>query len=64
VPYYFDIGAGQSQSTVQAAGGLGYAFKWGEISAMYRYLGYRTKEGRVLDDINFSGPLLAATWRW
>jgi len=64
VPYYFDIGAGQSQSTVQAAAGLGYAFKWGEISAMYRYLGYRTKEGKVLDDINFSGPLLAATWRW
>jgi hypothetical protein len=29
VPYYFDIGAGQSQSTVQAAAGLGYAFKWG-----------------------------------
>jgi len=64
VPYYFDIGAGQSKSTVQAAAGLGYAFKWGEISAMYRYLGYRTKDDKVLDDINFSGPLIAATWRW
>jgi hypothetical protein len=64
VPYYFDIGAGQSQSTLQAAAGLGYTFKWGEITAMYRYLDYRMKDNKVLQDINFGGPLLAATWRW
>jgi hypothetical protein len=31
---------------------------------MYRYLGYQLKDGKVLQDINFGGPLIAATWRW
>jgi len=64
VPYYFDIGTGQSQSTLQVAAGLGYTFKWGEVTAMYRYLDYRMKDGKALQDINFGGPLIAATWRW
>jgi len=64
VPYYFDIGTGQSQSTLQVAAGLGYTFKWGEVTAMYRYLDYRMKDSKALQDINFGGPLIAATWRW
>jgi hypothetical protein len=30
VPYYFDIGTGQSSLTYQIAGGIGYKYKWGD----------------------------------
>lgn len=64
VPFYLDVGTGQSNSTVQAAAGLGYAFKWGEVTAMWRYLGYHPKAGKDIQDISFSGPLIGATFRW
>ena len=31
VPYYLDIGTGESELTWQAIGGIGYAFKWGQV---------------------------------
>ena len=64
VPFYLDVGTGQSKSTVQTAAGLAYAFKWGELSAMWRYLGYHNKSDKNLEEISFSGPLVGATFRW
>ena len=64
VPFYADVGAGESKLTWQAAGGISYGFKWGEISALYRYLSYDMKSGRDLKDITFSGPMIGATVRW
>ena len=37
VPFYVDVGGGESDLTWQAMGGISYAFKWGEITAMWRY---------------------------
>ena len=31
VPFYVDVGGGESDLTWQAMGGISYAFKWGEI---------------------------------
>ena len=64
VPFYADIGTGQSDMTWQAAAGIGYAFKWGEISGLWRYLGYDFKPGESLVKVNFSGPMVGATFRW
>jgi hypothetical protein len=64
LPFYLDVGAGESQSTQQAAAGLAYQFGWGEISAMWRYLHYNLKSGAALQDVSFSGPLIGATFRW
>jgi hypothetical protein len=64
VPFYFDVGTGESSSTLQAAAGLAYGFSWGEVSAMWRYLRYNTKADQGTKDIYFSGPLIAATFRW
>jgi len=64
VPFYLDVGAGESQNTVQAAAGLAYGFGWGEVTAMWRYLRYNMKSGADLQDISFSGPLIGATFRW
>jgi len=64
VPFYFDVGAGESRYTLQAAAGLGYQFGWGEVTAMWRYLRYDMKSSSVLQDVSFSGPLIGATFRW
>jgi len=64
VPYYFDIGAGQSKLTWQALAGLGYAFDWGTVSAAWRYLDYEYKAGYPLESMKLSGPFLGVTLRW
>jgi hypothetical protein len=63
-PFYFDVGAGGSTSTFQAAAGIGYAFKWGELSGLWRYLDYNFKSNKAIQDVSFSGPMIGATFRW
>lgn len=63
-PYYLDIGAGQSDLTWQAMGGVGYAFSWGEIIGAYRHLDYSFGSGKRIDDLSFSGPALSFGFRW
>lgn len=64
LPFYLDIGTGESSMTWQAAAGVSYGFSWGELTAMWRYLGYDMKSGKKLQDINFNGPMVGATWRF
>jgi len=64
VPFYLGAGAGESQYTLQAAGGLAYQFGWAEVTAMWRYLRYNLKSSSALQDVRFSGPLIGATFRW
>jgi len=64
VPFYLDLGAGQSTMTWQAATGIGYGFKWGELSALYRWLDYDMKSGKAIQGVRMSGPQVGATFRW
>jgi hypothetical protein len=64
VPYYLDLGAGQSKFTWQAMAGVGYSFGWGDVVAAWRYIDYEMKSGKAIEDINFSGPGIAAVFRW
>lgn len=64
VPFYFDIGTGQSDSTMQLAAGLGYAFSWGELTGLWRYVSYHPKSGAAIERMNYSGPQLGAVFRW
>jgi hypothetical protein len=64
LPFYLDAGAGQSSSTVQVAAGVSYAFKWGDLDAKWRYLGYRMKAGSPVYDLNFNGPMIGAAFHW
>jgi len=64
IPLYLDVGAGQSESTVQAAAGITYAFQWGELSTLWRYVGYHAKAGKAITDMNFNGPQIGAVFRW
>jgi hypothetical protein len=64
MPYYLDIGTGDSDFTWQAVGGIGYAFKWGELAAVYRYLSYDLPSSTPIADMDFSGPEIGAVFRW
>lgn len=64
VPYYGDIGTGDSDLTWQAMAGLGYAFKWGEVIGAYRYLDYQFKSSSAVDSLNLSGPMLGVAFHW
>ena len=63
VPYYFDVGAGDSDLTWQGVAGLGYAFHWGEVAAVWRYLDYDLSD-KAIKDMSFSGPVIGVTFRW
>jgi hypothetical protein len=64
VPYYFDLGMGDSDFTWQGIAGLGYAFKWGEITAIWRYLYYDLPSDTPVRDVDFNGPGVGITFRW
>jgi hypothetical protein len=64
VPYYLDAGGGSSTLTWQGMTGIGYAFRWGDALLAYRHLYYDQKGDKLLQDINFSGPALAVSFRF
>lgn len=64
VPYYVDVGTGESKLTWQAVGGVGYSFTWGDVVATWRYLDYETKSGNAVESLTFSGPSISAVFRW
>jgi hypothetical protein len=64
VPCYVDVGTGDSDMTWQARVGLGYAFRWGDVAVVWRYLDYDLKSSRAIEDMNFNGPAIGANFRW
>ena len=58
IPYYLDIGTGDSKFTWQGNLGVGYRFNWGAMVASWRYVDYDQKSGSAVDNFNFSGPLV------
>jgi len=58
VPYYLDIGTGNSKFTWQGNLGIGYRFAWGAMVASWRYVDYNMKSDRAVDTFSFSGPLI------
>lgn len=64
VPYYLDVGAGNSSFTWQAMAGIGYSFGALSVVGSWRYLDYHMKTGRPFETLSFSGPAFAAVYRW
>ena len=60
IPAYFDIGG---EMTWQAASGVARKFKWGEVSAMYRYLNYYVGHAAPVT-LTVKGPMVGGTVRW
>lgn len=64
VPYYADIGTGESKLTWQAILGLGYSFSWGDIIAAWRYLDYEFDSGKPLQSLTFNGVAVGVSFRF
>jgi hypothetical protein len=60
IPAYFDIGG---TLTWQAAAGIAWHYRWGEVSALYRYLDYNLNL-KAATSLTIEGPMLGATFRW
>ena len=58
IPYYLDIGTGDSDFTWQASAGIGYRFSACDVVLIYRYLSWDFDNNPVLDNMDISGPLL------
>lgn len=64
VPFYADVGTGESDLTWQAAIGIGYSFKSVDLLAMWRYIDYKFDSGGPIDDMSFNGPMLGVRFHW
>jgi hypothetical protein len=65
IPYYLDVGTGESDFTWQAIGGIGFrAAKWMDLALVYRYLAWNFDPDMVIDDLDFSGPAFGAIFRF
>ena len=65
LPYYLDIGTGDSDFTWQVMAGINYrAADWADIALVYRHLEWDFKSANTIDDLSFSGPSLGAIFRF
>jgi len=58
LPYYLDIGTGDSDLTWQAIVGASYAFGWGDLVLSYRHFEYDGGPQELMENFSFSGPVL------
>lgn len=56
LPFYLDIGTGDSDLTWQAALSVGYRFSSFDVLAGYRYLSWDFDDNPALDDLTVNGP--------
>jgi len=64
VNYYLDVGSGSSARTWQGIGGVGYAFKWGDVLLDYRALHYNVGGQNLIDELTASGLSIGARFRF
>jgi hypothetical protein len=64
LPYYVDVGSGQSKLTWQINAGVGYAFDWGAVVATWRYLDYDFKSGDALQSMSMNGALIGVAFQF
>lgn len=64
VPYYADVGGGESKLTWQVQGGIGYEFDWGSVIATWRYLDYEFKSSSKIQTLGMNGPTIGVSFRF
>ena len=64
VPFYYDVGKGESELTYQAFAGVNYSFSSFDLSAGYRYLKFKFDDdddfGGALNHLIVKGPIIGA----
>lgn len=64
LPYYVDVGSGQSKLTWQVNAGVGYKFDCGAVFATWRYLDYDFKSGNALQSMTRNGGLIGVAFQF
>lgn len=64
VPYYLDIGTGDTDLTWQAMAGFTYSYGWGDLMLVYRHLDYSQGADDLFEQLYFSGPAVGARFRF
>jgi hypothetical protein len=64
VPYYIDVGTGDSDLTWLGMLGAGYSFEWGEVVGVWRYLDYEMPSKNAIQDLYFNGPAIGVTFHF
>ena len=65
VPYYADVGAGDSDLTSMLDLGVGYAFDWGDFAFDWRWVHYDEGDNSTLvQKVDLTGPSLSLTWHF
>lgn len=59
VPYYFDLGVGDSRLTWQVFTGVGYQTGWAGVQLGYRYLSFDQNNQGLVGSLSMGGPYLA-----
>ena len=59
-----DVGTGDSDLTWQAMLGAGYAFDWGDLVAVWRYLDYDMPSGDLVENLDANGPAIGVTFKF
>ena len=66
LPFYYDIGKGDSELTYQAFAGARYSFPSFDLSAGYRYMKFKFDDdddfGGVLNNLVIKGPMVGAKY--
>ena len=63
--YRFDIGAGGSDLTWNAAAQIGRRYSWGSLVLGYRYLHYDfDSDFKLMKDLDVYGPVVGAVWEF
>jgi opacity protein-like surface antigen len=64
IPYYADVGTGESDLTWQVMVGLGYSFDTIAVTGVWRYLDYDLGDNTPMQSLTFNGPALGITFRF
>jgi hypothetical protein len=64
VQYYADVGAGDSELTWQAFGGVGRSIGPVDLVAGYRHLSYEFGDDSGIEDVSFDGPVIGASFNF
>ena len=64
IPYYLDVGTGNSALTWQGVAGIEYRYNWGDLQLLYRYTYYDMKGDNLLQNVSLGGPAIGVNFRF
>jgi len=59
---HLDVDTGQTKLTWRCRDR--YAYHWGDVVAMYRYLDWNAESGKPIENLNLGGRMSGVTFRW